>query len=70
MAIQFYKYHGAGNDFVILDNRKKEYDFLTEQQVKKICNRHFGIGADGLMLLNEKSGYDFEMIYFNADGQP
>ena len=37
MAIQFYKYHGAGNDFVILDNRKKEYDFLTEQQVKKIC---------------------------------
>ena len=70
MAIQFYKYHGAGNDFVILDNRKNEYDFLTEQQVKKICNRHFGIGADGLMLLNEKSGYDFEMIYFNADGQP
>ncbi len=70
MEINFYKYHGAGNDFVIVDNRKKEYDFLTGEQVKKICDRHFGIGADGLMLLNEKPGYDFEMIYFNSDGRP
>jgi diaminopimelate epimerase len=69
MKIIFFKYQGTGNDFVILDNRNKEYNTLTPDQVKKICDRKFGIGADGLMLLNEKNGYDFEMIYYNADGK-
>jgi len=67
-TIQFYKYHGTGNDFVILDNRKNEYDGLTTAQVKFLCDRHFGIGGDGLMLLNLLEGYDFEMKYYNSDG--
>ena len=68
MNITFYKYQGTGNDFIILDNRKNEYDNITSKQVKHICDRRFGIGSDGLMLLNLKDGYDFEMIYYNADG--
>lgn len=70
MNFPFYKYQGTGNDFVILDNRKGEYNSITSKQVKQICHRRFGIGADGLMLLNLKDGYDFEMIYFNSDGNP
>ena len=68
MKISFHKYQGTGNDFVILDNRDDRYSGLSIKQVKHICDRHFGIGADGLMLLGKKEGYDFEMIYFNADG--
>ena len=69
MKIEFYKYQGTGNDFVILENRDHQYDHLTPQQVKLICNRRFGVGADGLMLLNNHPELDFEMIYFNADGK-
>ncbi|MET0393740.1 MAG: diaminopimelate epimerase [Chitinophagaceae bacterium] len=69
MNIQFTKYHGTGNDFIILDNRDNRYAALTNDQVKHLCDRHMGIGADGLMLLNEKQGYDFEMKYYNADGR-
>ena len=69
MKIQFFKYQGTGNDFVILDNRDQKYDAITTGQVKHLCDRHFGIGADGLMMLGKKNGYDFEMIYFNADGK-
>lgn len=68
MKIEFYKYQGTGNDFVILDNRDNQYNELSVKQIKHICHRRFGIGADGLMLLSKKEGYDFEMIYFNADG--
>ena len=68
MKIEFSKYHGTGNDFVILDNYHFQVPPLTTQQIKLICNRHFGIGADGLMLLSKREGYDFEMIYYNADG--
>ena len=69
MKIQFYKYQGTGNDFVILDNRDKKYDGLTKQQIALLCDRRFGIGADGLMLLNTRPGYDFEMKYYNSDGR-
>lgn len=68
MKIEFYKYQGAGNDFILIDNRENVVTQLKVPQVKKLCDRHFGIGADGLMLLNNKEGFDFEMAYFNADG--
>lgn len=68
MKIQFHKYQGTGNDFIMLDNRKNEFDGLTQKQIAFICNRHFGIGADGLMLLNSKPNFDFEMKYYNSDG--
>jgi len=67
--IHFYKYQGTGNDFVIMDNRNGQYNELTEAQVNRLCDRRFGIGADGLMLLNQREGYDFEMKYYNADGR-
>src|SRR5690554_5906141 len=66
---QFYKYQGAGNDFIIFDNRSRFFDSGNELLIKHLCDRRFGIGADGLMLLQEKEGYDFEMVYFNADGR-
>jgi diaminopimelate epimerase len=64
----FYKYHGTGNDFILLDNRDKTIS-LSERQVAFLCNRHTGIGADGLMLLEEAEGYDFRMVYYNSDGR-
>ncbi|MCE3283243.1 MAG: diaminopimelate epimerase [Chitinophagaceae bacterium] len=68
MNLTFYKYQGTGNDFIIFDNRNGEIN-LTEKQVRYLCDRRFGIGADGLMLLNAKPGYDFEMLYYNSDGR-
>ncbi len=68
MQFKFYKYQGTGNDFVILDNRTEIYSGITPQQVKQLCDRRFGIGGDGLMLLNLADGHDFEMTYYNADG--
>ncbi|HUR09803.1 MAG TPA: diaminopimelate epimerase [Flavitalea sp.] len=70
MEVSFHKYQGTGNDFIIMDNRDLRYKTLTAEKVKKLCDRRFGIGADGLMFLQEKEGYDFEMIYFNSDGKP
>ncbi|HEY6505846.1 MAG TPA: diaminopimelate epimerase [Chitinophagaceae bacterium] len=69
MTVVFYKYQGTGNDFIILDNRKHEYASLHSDQIRRLCDRRFGIGADGLMLLNEKAGYDFEMKYYNSNGR-
>lgn len=67
MLLQFFKYQGTGNDFVILDNREGTIQ-LSKEQVALLCDRHFGIGSDGLMLLNKHESYDFEMVYYNADG--
>jgi diaminopimelate epimerase len=67
--MQFHKYQGTGNDFVIIDNRDGSIE-LSNDQVAFLCDRKFGIGADGLMLLQNKAGYDFEMIYYNSDGKP
>ncbi|TAG14267.1 MAG: diaminopimelate epimerase [Sphingobacteriia bacterium] len=67
MQLHFYKYQGTGNDFIILNNRTGSID-LSQAQIRFLCDRKFGIGADGLMLLNTIVGYDFEMKYYNADG--
>ncbi|MEI7499913.1 MAG: diaminopimelate epimerase [Bacteroidota bacterium] len=67
MKILFSKYQGTGNDFIIIDNRQLNWE-PTVHQVSCLCNRHFGIGADGLMLLSEKIGFDFAMTYYNSDG--
>lgn len=69
MLVQFFKYQGTGNDFIILDNRDGKYSAISNDQVRRLCDRRLGIGADGLMLLNQKKGYDFEMKYHNADGR-
>ena len=67
MSVSFSKYHGAGNDFIIIDNR--EGVFVAEQNlIKNLCHRQFGIGADGLMLLENEPNADFRMRYFNSDG--
>jgi len=69
MKIVFSKYHGTGNDFILLDNRENKYSSLTESQIELLCNRRFGIGADGLILLEKDSETDFRMVYFNSDGR-
>ncbi|RYD52260.1 MAG: diaminopimelate epimerase [Sphingobacteriales bacterium] len=66
-VIQFAKYQGTGNDFMLLDNRAGIYS-LTQADVAALCHRRFGIGADGLMLLETTSEADFRMVYYNADG--
>ncbi|MDP3312979.1 diaminopimelate epimerase [Lutibacter sp.] len=68
MKIHFYKYQGAGNDFILIDNRNLEFPKTSVSTIQKLCNRNFGIGADGLILLENCSGFDFKMIYYNADG--
>ncbi|MER3472422.1 MAG: diaminopimelate epimerase [Chitinophagaceae bacterium] len=68
MTLKFFKYQGSGNDFVIMDNRKDEIN-LTTSQIMLLCDRRFGIGGDGLMLLNKHTDYDFEMKYYNSDGK-
>lgn len=69
MNFHFYKYHGAGNDFVLVDNRSQIYQHLkNKNSVSNICHRRFGIGADGLMLIENAEGYDFRMVYYNSDG--
>lgn len=70
MNIPFFKYQGTGNDFILVDNRNNAYSGIPEQEIKRLCDRRFSIGADGLMMLNHKNGFDFEMKYFNADGKP
>ena len=69
MALTFYKYQGTGNDFVLVDNRKHTFPAADEAFVKHLCDRRKGIGADGLILLQDHPDYDFEMVYFNADGR-
>ena len=68
MRLEFHKYQGTGNDFIILDNSTGNYSLLGKPQVEFLCNRRFGIGADGLILLEKKEGFDFHMKYFNSDG--
>ena len=63
MSFNFYKYQATGNDFVIIDNRLKTFTKNNTKLIARLCNRRFGIGADGLILLELADGFDFKMIY-------
>lgn len=68
--LKFYKYQGAGNDFILFDNRERVFPMLDrENNILKLCDRRFGIGADGVMLLENSGTSDFKMIYYNSDGK-
>ena len=68
MTLPFNKYQGTGNDFIIIDNLNGIINPDNSSLINKLCDRRFGIGADGLILISLKSGYDYEMKYFNSDG--
>ena len=69
MTLQFSKYEGTGNDFIVIDDRKLQFP-VGEDLIIRLCDRHFGIGADGILLVQHSEGYDFGMNYFNSDGSP
>ncbi|UII75571.1 diaminopimelate epimerase [Flagellimonas sp. HMM57] len=68
MVLQFFKYQGTGNDFVIIDNRQQTFPKNDTKLIAKLCDRKFGIGGDGLILLENDKMSDFKMVYYNADG--
>lgn len=68
MNLQFYKYQGTGNDFVLIDNRQLLFSKNDTKLIAKLCDRKFGVGADGLILLENHPTADFTMVYYNADG--
>jgi diaminopimelate epimerase len=67
MKIHFYKYQATGNDFVVIDNRTAKYSF-SKEQIEQVCHRKYGIGADGLMLIENDPTLDFNLVYYNSDG--
>ncbi len=68
MDLTFYKYQGTGNDFVMIDNRTKTFPKENTDIISHLADRHFGVGADGIILIENEDKFDFKMIYFNADG--
>ncbi|MBK8413827.1 MAG: diaminopimelate epimerase [Bacteroidetes bacterium] len=67
--MRFHKYHGTGNDFILIDNRDQKITFDSDREVAFLCDRRFGIGGDGLILLEPSGMFDFRMVYYNADGK-
>ena len=70
MEIYFYKYEGTGNDFVMVDNRQNTFPKNNTELVAQLCDRRFGVGGDGLILLENDEESDFKMVYYNSDGNP
>lgn len=68
MTTNFYKYQGTGNDFILIDNRNKTFNRSDQKDIAFLCDRRFGIGADGLILLETHPTCDFKMVYYNSDG--
>tara|TARA_E500000331_G_C17132992_1_gene659116 strand:- start:175 stop:948 length:774 start_codon:yes stop_codon:yes gene_type:complete len=69
MIVDFYKFQATGNDFIMIDDREKEFDMEDSSLIRSLCERRFGIGSDGLILLQNHEEYDFDMIFFNSTGQ-
>lgn len=67
MDLVFSKYHGTGNDFILIDNRSQRIK-LSKEQISLMCHRQFGIGADGFIMISDLPGFDFQMNYYNSDG--
>jgi len=68
--VHFHKYEGAGNDFIIIDDRNRSFDSMNHTLIRRMCDRHFGIGADGLILMRTTEDHLPEMLYYNSDGFP
>ncbi len=66
--LNFYKYHGAGNDFIMIDNRALDFNLKDKELIKLLCHRRFGVGADGIILVEEDKEHDFKMVFINNDG--
>ena len=68
MEFEFEKYHGTGNDFILINDNSKKFPIKDSDRIRLLCDRKFGIGSDGLVIIRDHKEFDFEMLYFNADG--